>query len=197
MSAFVLKLIKPICSFLSYHPHRVDHGGAVHPGRPAAGPHRRAAHPLPARAARRHARGDRRESQRLSGCRRHLVRARQHRESLRRHGGQVAPHAIPGVRRKGLVTSTPDMTQIGGWAKPQPPICVISGFRTGCFKRPHPFAFSFARRRLTSLPPTKLPTLRTKPATPLVCTKKRASLAKYFTRGHTGTRRPVIPICSR
>ena len=58
--------------------------------------------------------------------RRRLVRARQHRKPLRRHDGQVAPHAIPGVRRARLITSTPDVTQNGGKAKPQPPFWVIS-----------------------------------------------------------------------
>lgn len=58
--------------------------------------------------------------------RRRLVRARQHRKPLRRHDGQVAPHAIPGVRRARLITSTPNVTQNGGKAKPQPPFWVTS-----------------------------------------------------------------------
>ncbi len=58
--------------------------------------------------------------------RRRLVRARQHRKPLRRHDGQVAPNAIPGVRRARLITSTPDVTQNGGKAKPQPPFWVTS-----------------------------------------------------------------------
>lgn len=74
-----------------------------------------------------------------------------------------------------------------------PPI----GAKNDAQGHPYPFAFSFARRRLTSLPFTKPPTLRTRPPTPLVRTENAASLAKYFTRGHTGTRRPVMPICSR